>query len=292
MKKIFFGILTLLIFTIIYSVYIFFWSQTNGHLNEIKILSNCASKKIPNQHRVEKFGLAFPSIACLIRDYKSDEFLENDELIMDVMSLSKSCQNEFVIDKKEQLFCYQIFKEILQWFDVNNIKVKFHKTINAQILNLDKQIEYNISSPWEEIFPELKDISQSQIRKKLIWLFSKQMREEWKLSTSDLQHLINENSDERIKSWLIKANNNEKINISNDTIKRLNLLYGIYSILIMNTNSDNEDIGPKWFILQNNDDYFQGSSPKLLLINSGELLTYYALRFYVEENSTLNQASK
>jgi len=67
-------------------------------------------------------------------------------------------------------------------------------------------------------------------------------------------------------------------------IQRLNLLYGIYSILEINTNLGKKDIGLKWFVLKNTNNFFQGLSPKELLINTEELLTFYGLRSYVEKN--------
>ncbi|HFB64752.1 MAG TPA: hypothetical protein ENJ60_04345 [Aeromonadales bacterium] len=286
LKKI---VILIVIIVILYSGYLYielFKGVTR--VNEFRVLTICSSKKYNTKERFDKFGIISPTIACFSRDYFSEKIIKPESDLKQKINMyydyAKECYFKYFINKQEQLFCFNVFRDILLWFKSNSKTYKKAEFLNSKIRWIDGEIQYNISNPWEKLFPELLNVTNKELKDLLVWYDSMSDVNEWALNENEKLELLGDISKERYNELFELAHSDKTINLSKELEYRLILLKGIYDVLENKKSQKSGAINKKWFIKANDEQFFGGMSPKELIISSTPTIdAIFTVRGYLKQ---------
>lgn len=275
---------------VVYSGYLYFklFDSSNG-LDEVSILTNCSSKEYKTSDRFDKFGFVPSSLACFLRNHFVGEIVKPGDGLIHKLEMysgfSKACYFDYFIDKKEQLFCFYVFRDILWWFKEKSNINEDDYDLNSKIVWLDKEIKYNIDNPWEKLFPELNNITEERLKGAIRWFGTMSNEDGWNLTENEQLKLLGGIEKQEFLDLLTAAKSKTHLQLSKNLEYRLILLKGIYDVL-ENKKSVREDAtGKDWFITPNQDDIFMAKSPKDFIIYTGMIGTIFVVRGYLTINN-------
>jgi hypothetical protein len=110
----------------------------------------------------------------------------------------------------------------------------------------------------------------------LRWLFER--RELWKLTMSDLGHLLGGISLRTLSDWKRRVSSGASVEVSRDVNDRISLLLGIHQGLTLITPSGHESMAYEWFQKPIDLMGLQGSSIRDYLIKQGSMDALYYIR--------------